>query len=60
VSFRPRAAIADDLSVEGLDDLNELDNREVFEQFLLHPKEFTAFLKSDWSHAYSAGFAFQI
>jgi hypothetical protein len=34
------------LSVEGLDDLNELENREVFEQFLFHPKEFTAFLKT--------------
>jgi hypothetical protein len=58
VSFRPRVAIADDLSVEGLDDLNELENREVFEQFLLHPKEFTAFPKSHWNHAYSALFAF--
>jgi hypothetical protein len=46
VSFRPRVAIADDLSVEGLDHLNELENRNVFEQFLLHRKEFTAFLKN--------------
>jgi hypothetical protein len=34
------------LSVERLDDLSELESREVFEQFLLHPKEFTAFLKT--------------
>jgi hypothetical protein len=60
VSFQPSVAIADDLSVEGLDDLNELENREVFEQFLLHPKEFTVFLKNYWNHAYSARFAVQI
>jgi hypothetical protein len=38
VPFRPRVAIGDDLSGEGLDDLNGLENREVFKQFLLHPK----------------------
>jgi hypothetical protein len=60
VSFRPRVAIVDDLSVEELDDLKELKNREGFEQFLLHPKEFTEFLKNHWNHAYSAFFTFQI
>jgi hypothetical protein len=60
LSFRRRVAIADDLSVEGLDDLKELENREGFEQFLLHPKEFITFLKNHWNQAYSALFAFQI
>jgi hypothetical protein len=59
VSFRSRVATTNDLSVEGLDDLNGLENREAFGQFLLHPKEFTVFLKNHWNHAYSAVFTFQ-
>jgi hypothetical protein len=48
------------LPVEGLDDLNELEDREVFEQALFHPKGFTAFLKNHWNHAYFALLAFHI
>jgi hypothetical protein len=52
--------IADDMSVEGLEDIRQLDSSDLFEQYLLSPKTFTAFLAKLWSAVYSAIFAFQI
>jgi hypothetical protein len=60
VSFRPRVPIADDGSVEGLEDIRQLESPDLFEQYLLSPKALTAFLTMHWSAAYSAIFAFQI
>jgi hypothetical protein len=60
VSFRPRVTIADDGSVEGLEDIRQLESPDLFEQYLLSPKAFTAFLTKHYSAAYSAIFAFQI
>jgi hypothetical protein len=60
VSFRPRVTISEDGEVEGLDDLTKLPDPDLFEQYLLHPKEFTEFLKVHWKHAYTAMFVFQI
>jgi hypothetical protein len=60
VSFRPRVTIADDGSVEGLEDIRQLESPDLFEQHLLSPKTFTEFLTKHWSAAYSAIFAFQI
>jgi hypothetical protein len=60
VSFRPRVRIADDGSVEGLEDIRQLESPDLFEQHLLSPKAFTEFLTKHWSAAYSAIFAFQI
>jgi hypothetical protein len=47
VSFRPHVTIADDGSVEGLEDIRQLDSPDIFEQYLLRPKAFTAFLDRD-------------
>jgi hypothetical protein len=44
VSFRPRVTIADDGSVEGLEDIRQRDSSGLFEQYLLSPKAFRAFL----------------
>jgi hypothetical protein len=60
VSFRPRVTIADGGPVEGLEDIRQLESPDLFEQYLLSPKAFTAFLTKYWSAAYSAIFAFQI
>jgi hypothetical protein len=60
VSFRPRVTIADDGSVEGLEDIRQLESLDLFEQYLLSPKAFTVFLTKNWSASYSAIFAFQI
>jgi hypothetical protein len=60
VAFRPRVTISEDGEVEGLDDLTRLPDPDLFEQYLLHPKEFTEFLKLHWKHAYTSLFAYQI
>jgi hypothetical protein len=60
VSFRPRVTIADNGSVEGLEDIRQLESPDLFEQYLLGPKAFTAFLTKHWSITSSAIFAFQI
>jgi hypothetical protein len=60
VSFRPRVTTADDGSVEGLEDIRQLESLDPFEQYLLSPKSFSAFPTKHWSAAYSAILAFQI
>jgi hypothetical protein len=60
VSFRPRVTIADNGSVDGLEDIRQLESLDLFEQYLLGPKALTAFLTKHWSTASSAIFAFQI
>jgi hypothetical protein len=60
VSFRPRVTIAGDGAVKGLEDIRQLESHDLFEQYFLSPKAFTAFLTKRWSAAYSAISAFQI
>jgi hypothetical protein len=60
VSFRPRVTIADDESVEGLENIRQLESPDLFEQCLFRPKAFTAFLTKHWNAAYCAIFVFQI
>jgi hypothetical protein len=60
VAFRPRVTISSDGSVDGLEDITQLEESELFEQYLLNPQEFTTFVRKYWSKAYSALFAFQI
>jgi hypothetical protein len=45
---------------DGLDDIKQLESLDLFEQFLLNPQEFAAFLRKCWSRTYSALFVFQI
>jgi hypothetical protein len=59
-SFRPRITIADDGSVDGLEEIRQLESPGLFKQYLLSPKAFTAFLTKHWSAAYPAIFEFQI
>jgi hypothetical protein len=57
VAFRPRVTVAEDGEVHGLDDLVQLPDPDLFEQHLLHPKEFTEFLKTHWKRVYTSLFA---
>jgi hypothetical protein len=50
----------DNGSVEGLEDIRQLESSNLVEGYLLGPKAFTAFLTKHWSTASSAIFAFQI
>jgi hypothetical protein len=59
VFFRPRVTITNDRSVGRLEDITQLENPDLFEQYLRNPTEFTTFLTKRWSQAYSALFAFQ-
>jgi hypothetical protein len=45
VVFRPKVTIRSDGEVVGLDDLANLESPDLFEQFLLHPQKFIAFLR---------------
>jgi hypothetical protein len=45
VAFRPKVTITSDGEVVALDDLNNLESPDLFEQFLLRPQKFTAFLR---------------
>jgi hypothetical protein len=60
VSFQSRVAIADDWSVEGLEDKCQPESPDLFEQYLLSSKASTTFLTKHWSAIISAIFAFQI
>jgi hypothetical protein len=59
VAFRPKVTITSDREF-GLDDLDNLESIGLFEQLLLHPQKFTAFLRDHWSKAYSSLIVFQI
>jgi hypothetical protein len=50
VAFRPQITIRSDGEVEGLDDIKNLESRDLFDQYLLHPEKFTAFLREHWNH----------
>jgi hypothetical protein len=54
VAFRLEVMITSDGEVIGLDDLDSLESPDLYEQFLLHPQKFTAFLRDHWSKAYSS------
>jgi hypothetical protein len=55
VSFRPSVTIADNGSVEGLEDIRQLESPDLFEQYLLSPKVFTAFMTAwHWKGRFSA------
>jgi hypothetical protein len=60
VAFHRKVMIASDREVVGLDDLDKIESPDLFEQFLLHPQKFAAFLRDHWSKAYSLLLPFQI
>jgi hypothetical protein len=60
VAFRSWVTIGSDGTVRGLENINQLENPDLVEQFLLNPREFTVFLRTHWSKTYSSLFAFRI
>jgi hypothetical protein len=57
---RPRVTIANDGSVNGLEDITWLESPDFSEQYLRNSKEFVVFLTKHWNQADSALFAFQL
>jgi hypothetical protein len=45
VSFRPRVTIRRHGAVDGLEDIKQFEGPDLFEQFMLSPKEFAAFFE---------------
>jgi hypothetical protein len=60
VAFRSRSPISSDGDVDGLEDIEKVESPDLFEQYLLNPVEFMAFLRQPWSKACSALLGFQI
>jgi hypothetical protein len=60
VAFRPLVTITENGEIEGLKHLKRLDDKNLFEHFVLDPISFAQFLAEHWKDAYSALFAFHI
>jgi hypothetical protein len=50
VAFRPRVTIRSDGEIESLDSIKNLESPDLFDKYLLHPEQFTGFLREHWDH----------
>jgi hypothetical protein len=60
VAFRPRVTMNENGEVGRLKDLQQLEEVDIFQQFLASPVDFAEFMQNHWEDAYSALFVFYI